>query len=394
MSKETIDLNKDAEAIEQDLLNIRHDLHRFPEPSMHEHKTAERIRDELDLLNLKWQEVGGTGTLAFLDGAHPGPTILLRADIDALPLKEKSRYKYPSENEGYMHACGHDVHATALLGAAKLLTKYKNHLHGSVHFVFQQAEELGHGSQYFISENVTNGAKAIYGFHVTPDAPLGSAVLTDGTDAASCDYMFVKLYGKKSHIAKPHLGFDTTVAASDIVLRLRDLKASFNPIDNILIGIGRVSSGNTWNIVADYAEIEGTVRALSKEAHDRAVLATKELIDKIAALHNVKAEYKFETNTPCLINHPEAYKVMKASAAEILGSEGKIINRSYPLGFGGDDFAAFSEQIPGCFIHLGTALEGKEDTSVPLHSDNIYITDDVIILGTKLLTRCALAHLL
>lgn len=394
MSKETINLEKDAKAIEQDLLNIRHDLHRFPEPSMHEYKTAGRIRDELDLLNLKWREVGGTGTLAKLEGAHPGPTIILRADIDALPLKEKSRYKYPSENEGYMHACGHDVHATALLGAAKLLSKYKDKLHGSVHFVFQQAEELGHGSQYFISENLTAGDDAIYGFHVTPDAPLGSAVLTDGTDAASCDYMFIKLYGKKSHIAKPHLGCDTTIAASDLVLRLQSLKASLNPMDNILIGIGRISSGNTWNIVADYAEIEGTVRAHSKESHDLAVRRTKELIDQVAALHNVRAEYKFETNTPCLVNHPEAYKVMKASAESVLGSEEKVIKRAVPLGFGGDDFAAFSEKIPGCFIHLGTALEDESDTKVPLHSDNIYITDDVIAIGAKLLTKCALSHLL
>ncbi len=388
------DIRADISLILDELLKIRHALHRFPEPSMHEEKTADRIRAELDDIGLPWQTVGDTGTLAKLEGAYPGPTILLRADIDALPIKERSKYPHPSENEGYMHACGHDVHTTALLGAAKILTTYKESLHGSVHFIFQQAEELGHGSQFFLNAGVTHGAKAIYGFHVTPEAPLGSAVLTEGTDAASCDYMLVKLHGKKAHIVKPHLGVDAAYAASDLVLKLRGLISSFNPTEQIFIGIGKISAGNTWNIVADYAEIEGTVRTLSKEAHDIAINETRKMIEGVAASHGVEADIIFENNTSCLINDPEAYIVMKEAAAQVLGGKEKILKRSYPLGYGGDDFAQFSEKIPGCFIHLGTAIEENPDSYVPLHSENIYISDDVIPIGTELLTRCALSHLL
>ncbi len=386
-------IREDLAALRGELYEFRHTLHRHPEPSGKEVQTAQRIREELTKLGLDWRAVGGTGTLAELHGAFPGPTVILRADIDALPLQEESSFPFPSEVNGVMHACGHDVHATALLGAARLLTSYRERLHGNVRFVFQQAEELGHGSQYFLAEGATDGAERIYGFHVTPDAPLGSVILTDGTDAASCDHMLVRLHGKSAHIASPHLGSDALLAAADLALHLRALPGRLDPLESVLVGVGRLDSGSTWNIIADCAELEGTVRALSMAARETLLAAVKDTIQQTAALYGVTAEAEFELHTPCLVNDARAYETMYAAALGTLDDAARIIKKPVPLGFGGDDFAAFAERIPGCFIHVGVAREGRPDTSVPLHSPNLVIDDGAIDVGCEILTRCALAHL-
>ncbi len=384
------DIKRAIRSIENDLFEFRHELHRHPELSGQETRTAGLIRRELDKLGLCWRAVGGTGTLAELSGALPGAKIILRADIDALPVTERSRCPFPSEIPGVMHACGHDVHTAALLGAVKLLTQCKDRLCGTVLFVFQHAEELGHGSQHFISEGVTDGVSRVYGFHVAPDAPIGSAIITNGIDAASCDHMRIKIRGKGAHIAKPQLGHDATLAAADIALRLRELPAQADPLERLLIGIGRISSGNTWNVISDYAEIEGTVRTLSMSAREKLLRAAKDTIRLTAELHGVAAEAEFELHTPCLINDDAAYKTMYSAAAKALGGCEKLINKPVPFGFAGDDFAAFSERVPGCFIHIGTAIEGEADTSAPLHSDNYFVRDEVISVGCEVLLQCAL----
>ena len=386
-------IKRDIAAIRGELYELRHMLHRYPEPSSGEIRTAQTIRAELEKIGLPWRAISATGTVAELRGKQGGPIILLRADIDALPLQEESNFPYPSEHDGFMHACGHDVHTTALLGAARVLSMHQEYLHGSVRFIFQQAEELGHGSQYFLSENVTDGAERIYGFHVCPDIPLGSVILTDGTDAASCDHMLIRLHGKSAHIAKPHLSNDALLAAADVALRLRALPGRLNPMENTLVGIGRISAGSTWNIIPDYAEIEGTVRALSMTMRETLLRAAEETARQTAAQYGVRTEVEFELNTPCLINDTHAYETMYAAALETVGSPAYILRRSVPMGFGGDDFAAFAEHVPGCFIHVGFAQENRPDTAVPLHSPNIVISDGAIDVGCEILIRCALAHL-
>lgn len=386
-------LKEELSAIQEELFEIRHDFHRHPELSGREERTARRIRDELEKAGLSWRAVGGTGTLAELQGRLPGPTVLLRADIDALPIRETGRFPFPSENDGVMHACGHDIHMTALLGAVKVLAKRKDDLYGSIRFVFQQAEEVDHGSAHFLREGVADGALRIYGFHVCPDTPFGTAILTDGTDAASCDRMTIRVRGKGAHIAKPHLGRNAALAAADIALHLSQLPSRHDPMENVLIGIGRIDAGHTWNVIPDCAEIEGTIRTLSMSARARLLDEVKDTIQKTAALHGVIAEMELELQTPCLVNDTQACETMYGAALQVFGDRSKIIRKPVPFGFAGDDFAAYTEKIPGCFIHVGTAVAGEADTSVPLHSDNYYIHDEVIPIGSEILIRCALAHL-
>ena len=385
-------IREDLLAIREELFDIRHDIHAHPELSLYETRTAGVIRRELEKDGLTWKAVHDTGTVAELKGAAPGPTVILRADIDALPINEKSDYPYRSENENVMHACGHDVHLTALIGAARLLSRYRDSLRGNVRFIFQQAEEFGHGSQFFLNEGYEKGAERIYGFHVSPEAELGKLILSDDVDAASCDYMHIKLYGKGSHISKPHLGNDALLAATEIVTALSKLKNRLNPMDKSLIGIGHLTAGNAWNVVADSAEIEGTVRTLSMDVRSRLLVKIKETVDRSASLYDVKAETEFELFTPTLVNDPDAYKTMYKAASEAVGAE-NIIKQPVPLGFGGDDFAAFSQTVKGCFIHVGTGTEERPDSKVPLHSDNIYIPDEAVLIGSEILVRCALKNL-
>ena len=387
----SFDVKREINEIRDELTAIRHDLHSYPELSGSEYRTAGVIRSFLDGLGLEWTAVGETGTYAVIAGEDKGQNIMIRADIDALPIQEKSRYPYPSKNDGVMHACGHDVHTTALLGAVKILHKHRDELYGNVKIVFQQAEESGHGSHYFIEAGLTADVDRIYGFHVSPNDPIGNIAISDSTDAASCDRMSISFKGRSSHITRPDLGADALAAAADTAMRLRAVSSCTDPMHRILVGIGHLTAGSTWNVLADSAVIDGTVRALSPKARKDALKAVRQITEQTAIFYGVSAEIAFELNAPCLVNDKDAYEVMRKAAADAVG-ESHVIKRDAPLGFGADDFAAFSERIKGCFAHIGTA-EDKEDTAFPMHSDRIYISDNVITTGAELLVRCVLAHI-
>ncbi|MBQ3864544.1 MAG: amidohydrolase [Clostridia bacterium] len=387
-------LETDIDSLREELFAFRHDLHQYPELSGKEIRTAGKIRDVLRADDIPFREVRSTGTLGRIEGANPGPVILLRADIDALPVEEKSRAPFPSRNSGCAHACGHDIHTAALLGAARILQKHRDSLHGTIRLIFQQAEEFGHGSQYFLPEaDVMEGAQRIYGFHVTPEAPLGSVILTRGVNAASCDHMLIRLYGKNTHIARPHLGQNALLAAADIVLHLEKIRNELDPLQSALIGVGRLESGNTWNVIPGYAELEGTIRTLSMDTRDALIREVSALAEKTASLYGVRAETEIQLHNPCLVNDDNAYENMRRAAVAAVAKTGKVLDRPVPLGFAGDDFGAYSQIIPGCMAHVGTAVEGEDDTSLPLHNDRYYIHDEAILTGVRLLVLAALQPL-
>ncbi|MBO6260159.1 MAG: amidohydrolase [Lachnospiraceae bacterium] len=385
-------VRQELETYTEELYGFRRDLHRYPEPSGKEEITSAKIKEKLESYGYDVRIIGGTGLYTELKGIKEGPVIILRADIDALPIEEKSSYPYPSEHKGFMHACGHDVHTTALLGAARFLSAHRDSLAGTVRFVFQNAEEQGHGSKYFLAERVTDGAERVYGFHVSPHVRLGNILITEGADLASCDSMKIRLYGKSSHIARPHLGNDVSVCAADIVIHLRALAGGLDPLTPALIGIGRISSGTGWNIISDYGEIEGTVRTFSVEQREMLIRSVEEVINRVSTLYGVRAETEFELNAGCLINDAGAYATAYQASADTVGEAGVTVKHT-PFGFTADDFSEFSKEVPGCFIHVGTAIDDREDTKVSLHSPDLYITDEAVTIGSELLIRCALEHL-
>ncbi|MGN1108033.1 MAG: M20 family metallopeptidase, partial [Oscillospiraceae bacterium] len=285
------------------LIETRRYLHRNPELSMREYNTAAFIRNELSRFGIEYRTVDETGTFARIDGKAPGKTVLLRADIDALPVYEKTGLAFSSENEGVMHACGHDFHTAALLGAAKELSALRDKFSGTVLLAFQQAEESQHGSKFFVREGLTKGYDRAFGIHISPAFPAGKIAMTRGTDAASCDYFKITLRGKSAHISKPHLGNDALAAAAELALKLPSIQPRIlNPLDNSVIGIGRLTAGTSYNIIANEAVLEGTIRTLTFETQEFLQNKVRETAVAVAALYDVIPEVELETFAYPVIN--------------------------------------------------------------------------------------------
>lgn len=369
------------------LVSVRRHLHKNPELSLKEFATATFIEEQLEAMGIAdYRRIGETGVLATITGNNgDGKTVLLRADIDALPVQEETAVSYSSHTDGVMHACGHDVHTAALLGAAKVLQALHNTFAGQVLLVFQQAEEFGHGSRFFLAENVTKNVDRAFGLHVSPDFPVGTIAMVKGADAASCDYFKINVQGKGAHISKPHKGIDALYIASLIVTKLKTLaKEVISPNETALIGVGKIFSGTSYNIIAENAVIEGTTRTFSYDAQELLKQKIIEVAEQIAIENGGSAVTEFETFTSALINHNVAYDEVYRVADKIVGSENIITDKSFIMGFGSDDFAEYLRETKGVYVHLGTADPENEETRNPLHSSKFQIDEQSLLIGASL----------
>lgn len=253
-------LVKEVEAVKSYLIETRREFHQNPELSLKEFRTANRIEEELTKFGIKHSRVGETGVLGILKGDKPSDKVLLlRADIDALPINEVGAVEYISKNPGVMHACGHDAHTTCLLAAAKILSEKKSEIAGEVRFVFQPAEEIGKGTQPFIEEGVLEGVDRVFGLHCAPDLPIGSVGLTPKLNNAAVDHFTISVKGVSSHVSLPHKGVDALYVASEIVVAVQALRTRLNsPLEPMIIGIGKFNAGTTYNALAANAVLEGT----------------------------------------------------------------------------------------------------------------------------------------
>ncbi len=317
--------------------------------------------------------------------------MLLRADIDALPIQEQTGLEYASKRDGVMHACGHDLHTAALLGAAKALSEIRDSFDGTVLLAFQQAEEFGHGSKYFVNDGLTSGYDRAFGIHITPFFPVGSIAVNNGADMASCDYFRIKVTGKSAHISKPHLGVSALTVASEIALILPKLQTSvLNPLDNALIGIGRLDAGSSYNIVAQDAVIEGTLRTFSDEIRALLIDKIKQTAKNIAEIYGAQAEIYFENFSPALINDEDAFNEAVSIASELLGADN--VHKNCSKDFGADDFAVFIKQEKGVYVHVGVANE-DENSQLPLHSSHLTPDEGALKIAAELHVRYALQAL-
>lgn len=353
------------------LVETRRYLHKHPELSMQEYNTAAFIRRELSRFGIEYRAVGETGTFARIDGKTPGKTVLLRADIDALPIREKTGLAFSSENDGVMHACGHDFHTAALLGAAKELSEIRGDFSGTVLLAFQQAEESQHGSKFFEQEGLTKGYDRAFGIHISPAFPVGKIALTHGTDAASCDYFKITLRGKSAHISKPHLGLDALAAAAELALKLPSIQPrKLDPLESSIIGIGKLTAGTSYNIIANEAVLEGSIRTLTFETQEFLQNEVRKTAEAVAAFYGVDPEIELETFAYPVINDDDAFDEAYAAAVEVVGKENVITVKKLIMGFGADDFSAFLRHAKGVYVHVGTAND-TENSQLPLHSDRL-----------------------
>jgi amidohydrolase len=378
-------LVQEAEELLPKLVSIRRELHSYPELSMQEVETTRRIKsilleEGITLLPLDLP----VGVLAEVVGAEPGPTIALRADIDALAVTEQTGLPFASRIEGRMHACGHDFHTSAILGAAILLKKYESQLRGTVRFLFQPGEEKGVGAKAMIEAGALEGVQAIFGMHNKPDLPVGTIGLSAGPLMASVDGFKIKVNGKGGHAAIPQATIDPIVAASAIVGGVQTaISRSISPFDNAVVSICSFHSGATWNVIPDQAVLDGTVRTFKQEVRDKIPELLERIAAGIAAGYGAEASLSWYSGIPSVNNDPAMVHIFR-QAADALNLR---ITDALPS-TGGEDFAHYQEKVPGCFIWMGTS--GTEEW----HHPKFTLNEDALVPSAALFAQTAICALL
>ena len=376
------------------LVSLRRYFHQHPETAREEFGTAERIEAELKSFGLKPVRVGETGVYAEIKGTAKGQdkTIVLRADIDALPVTEKHESPYKSLYEGKMHACGHDSHTAGLLGAAKYLAKHTDLFPGTVRLTFQAGEEIGYGARVFIDKGYLDGADRCFGLHTDPRIPVGKVSLTSGPNNASVDWFRITVHGKGAHIAYPQSGIDALYVASQIVVSAQSIVTKINSAtEPLLLGIGKLTSGKAYNVIAEEAVMEGTIRAANPASRALTKKKLEEIAESIAKPYGATVSFEWKDNTSPLVNDSEATREAQVVGERLLGKENIITDR--PFSLGGDDFAEYIIKGPGVYAYVGTANESRPETCVAHHDCMFDIDEDSLPIMASFYAAYSVAFL-
>lgn len=383
-----------ADHLESIVAHRRH-LHQYPELSFAEVQTSAYIADVLRGLGLyPVTSFAGHGVVAMIEGeAGPGRCIALRADMDALPIEEKTGKTYTSLNQGVMHACGHDAHMAMLLGAAQILIELKNEFSGSVKLIFQPAEEqLPGGAKAMIEAGVLKNpdVDAIIALHVSPDMPAGTLGFCSGAFMASGDEINIRVSGKGGHAAQPDKNDDVVLGAAQLLVNLQQVVSRKTPPAlPAVLSFGKLLANGAHNILPDEALLQGTFRTFDEEFRAKAKSMIRHIAMQSAITHGLKAEVNIVDGYPVLFNNPAITERLQMLAAELFGAE---MVRTLPLRMTTEDFAYYSQSIPACFIRLGTGNEAIGIVS-GLHSPDFDIDETAMQTGAAMLASSALAFL-
>lgn len=367
------------------MIKLRRYFHQNPEISLLEYNTASRIEEELDKLEIPHKRIGKTGVLAYIEHILDNDnsrTIALRADIDALRIQEKNdNIDFKSVNDGIMHACGHDAHAAALLGAAKILKSMEAQINGKVLFIFQQAEEIGGGAKHFIENNILDGVDRILGIHVASYLNIGKIGINQGESNASCDYFKIKVTGKSAHVSKPHTGIDAVYIASQIVVALQSIVArNLDPLESGVVGIGKFTAGTNYNIIANEAVLEGTTRAFNNNIRKLINDKVSSIAKLTAETYGATAEVEFIDYASPLVNDLEVTNEISEVAGQIVSNENIIKNAGKNMM--ADDFAEYLLNTKGAYVFVGSSKD--ESTSYPHHHEKFNIDEEAILVSANL----------
>lgn len=340
-----------AEPLQDTLIRIRRHLHRHPELSNVEYETTKYIVSLLEQAGVAIADYGlKTGVIAEIRGRLPGPVIALRADIDALPIHEETGLPYASQYPGVMHACGHDFHTAALLGAAYQLKQQESQLKGTVRLLFQPAEEKAQGAQRLIARGALEEVRAVIGLHNKPDLPVGTIGITGGPLMAAADGFDVKIQGFGSHAAVPEAGVDPIVAASHIVTALQSIVSrNVSALESAVISVTQIHSGNSWNIIPEQAVLEGTIRTFDEAVRSRVLERFRHIVTSVAGAFGAEASVRWIEGPPPVTND-ESLAALGVLSAEALGYTA-VKPVPSPAG---EDFAYYQRAVPGLFVFVGT----------------------------------------
>ena len=297
-------LREECQQLRDELIALRREFHRAPELGLHEYHTAARIERELDRCGIPHERVGETAVAGHLTGNGNGSgLVVLRADIDALPIQETNDVPYRSQTPGMMHACGHDAHTTCLLGAAKVLSAHRADFGGEVRFLFQPAEEIGQGARPLIAAGMLDGAQRVFGLHTASDLPAGTVGVKPGANNAGVDHFIIRIHGKSAHVSTPQLGVDALYIASELVVALQSIVTRMtSPVEPVLIGVGKLNAGTAYNAVAETAVLEGTTRMFSPESRAHLRETINAAAAHISALYGGTAEVEWDDFATPLTN--------------------------------------------------------------------------------------------
>ncbi len=386
---------KDYVIKEKDYItSLRRYFHKHPEESLKEYNTAKKIEEELDKLNIPHKRVGTTGVLGIIKGKNESNRILaIRADIDALKVPDSKDVEYKSQSNGYNHACGHDGHTASLLGTAKILKEKEKELNGEVRLIFQQAEEVGQGAKVFIKEGYLDGVEEILGAHVASHLEVGKVSVTSGPISASCDYFKITVKGKGGHVSAPHLSTDALYIASQIVVNLQSIVSrQTDPVDTVVVGVGLIRGGTTYNTVAEEIVLEGTTRSFTFESREKTNKSVEKIAKSIGEIYGAEVIVEFRDYASPLINDEKVSEEVAVIASDIVGKENVITNS--PKRLGADDFAEFLIEVPGSYIHVGTKNLKNANTSVAHHNDLFDIDEEGLLVITNIEVEYILNKLL
>ncbi len=371
--------------------DIRRTIHQYPELAFREFNTAaylSRKLDELDIPHTKG--IAGTGIRAVIGKKEQGmKSVALRADMDALPITEKTGLPFSSKNNGVMHACGHDGHMAMLLGAAAMLKKHTN-LPGQVILLFQPAEEDDGGAEKMIAEGVLEGVDGIFGGHIERHFKVGEISVQPGLICAFTDEFRITICGPGGHAAKPHESPDCIVAASYLITCIQTLVSrETNPVYPAVVTIGKICGGSAANVIADRITLEGTIRSTHQEVREKIITSLKRMVKSIGELYVTETELIFTSAYPPVINNSLLAGIAQKAAVQTVGESG-VTGQPYPS-LGGEDFSFFLKHIPGCFVRFGGEREDLPHANA--HSPIFDFDERVLPIGAEFFVRCAFLFL-
>lgn len=383
-----MNLSGDVRENVRELVTVRRAIHQYPEPGFEEKRTAALVRSRLKSYGVEHKAVCGTGTIGLVRGAKPGPTILIRADMDALPVTEENKVPYASRVKGMMHACGHDAHVSMALVAARILQRRRASLRGNVKFMFQPAEEGPGGARPMMDAGLLKNPRvdAAFAIHIWNDLPVGKVGVREGAVFASADEFYMTVVGRGGHGAAPHQTIDPVTVAAQIVSACQNIVSRrVDPTKSAVLTFGEIHGGTRHNIIPDEVRLSGTLRAFEEPVRRQLIKELPRVAQGVAASLGARLEFRFHYGYPATVNNGEMADLVRDATREALGTNSPV---EQSLSMGAEDMALVLEEVPGCYFFVGSAnkLKGLDQ---PHHSARFNFDEEALAGGAEIWVRLA-----